>query len=62
MFVDTHLHVADAKFDADREAVLARASAAGVTTFIEIAESPQTWNAAVGTANCRPLDTVIEVA
>ncbi len=47
MFVDTHLHVADVQFDADRDAVIERARAAGVTTLIEIAESPTTWNAAV---------------
>jgi len=54
MFVDTHLHVADAKFDADREAVLERASQAGVSTFVEIAESPQTWDAAVALAEKFP--------
>src|ERR1051326_6324040 len=47
MFVDTHMHVADAKFDADRDAVLQHAAAAGVSLFIEIAESPASWEAAV---------------
>src|SRR5436190_134150 len=50
MFIDTHLHVADKQFDSDREAVYERARAAGVTTFIEIAESPETWDAALALA------------
>lgn len=32
--VDTHCHVAEPEFDADRAAVLARAAAAGVTTIV----------------------------
>src|ERR1041384_6371105 len=51
MFVDTHLHVADSKFDADRETVIERAFDAGVTILIEIAESPDTWDAAVALAD-----------
>jgi TatD DNase family protein len=47
MFVDTHCHISDSKFDGDREAAIDRAQAAGVTTLIEIAESPDTWDAAV---------------
>ena len=54
MFVDTHLHVADAKFDSDRDEAIERARAAGVTTFIEIAESPETWDAAVALAEKYP--------
>lgn len=54
MFVDTHMHVADAKFEADRDAVLTQAKAAGVTTMIEIAESPETWEAAVRLAETHP--------
>jgi TatD DNase family protein len=54
MFVDTHCHVSDEKFDADREAVIERATAAGVTTLIEIAESPDTWDAAVALAEKYP--------
>jgi TatD DNase family protein len=54
MFVDTHLHVADSKFDADRQAVIARAQELGVTTLIEIAESPETWEAAVTMAEQYP--------
>jgi TatD DNase family protein len=54
MFIDTHCHVADAKFDADREAVIEGAVQAGVTTLVEIAESPETWDAAVALAEKYP--------
>lgn len=54
MFVDTHCHVADTKFDADRSLVLARAVEAGVSTLVEIAESPETWDAAVALAEAHP--------
>jgi len=54
MFVDTHLHVADVQFDQDREAVVHHATQAGVTTLIEIAESPATWKAAVALAEKYP--------
>lgn len=47
MLTDTHCHVADAKFDADRDEIIERARTAGVTTLVEIAESPDTWDAAV---------------
>jgi TatD DNase family protein len=54
MFVDTHCHVADEKFDSDRQAVIERATQAGVTTLIEIAESPDSWDAAVALAEKYP--------
>ncbi len=47
MFVDTHCHIADSQFDADRQATIHRALEAGVTTLVEIAESPDTWKTAV---------------
>ncbi len=53
-FVDTHAHLGDPQFDADREAVLARASAAGVTRLVEIADSPDEWDRAVALARARP--------
>ena len=54
MIIDTHAHLADEKFDADRDAVIARARDAGVTTLIEIAESPEGWDAAVQLAEKHP--------
>src|SRR6266704_2215854 len=54
MLTDTHAHIADAKFEADRDAVIARARDAGVTTLIEIAESPEMWDAAVKLAETHP--------
>ena len=38
MLTDTHTHIADASFDADRKAVLARAAAAGVAAVIAVGE------------------------
>jgi TatD DNase family protein len=38
--IDTHCHLADKRFDQDRERVLDRARHAGVTRFVEIAYSP----------------------
>jgi len=38
MLIDSHCHLADVAFDADRDAVLARAHAAGVTGVVVVAE------------------------
>jgi len=54
VFVDTHLHLADSQFDADRETALQRAREAGVTAFVEIAESPGVWSRAVELADRHP--------
>jgi TatD DNase family protein len=54
MFTDTHAHLADEKFSADRDAVIERSRAAGVSTLIEIAESPEMWDAAVQLAEKHP--------
>jgi TatD DNase family protein len=54
LLIDTHLHLADARFDADRESVIERARLAGVTTLIEIAESPEVWDSAVALADRSP--------
>lgn len=37
--IDTHCHVHDRKFDGDRDEVVARARAAGVTTMLTVGES-----------------------
>lgn len=47
MYTDTHAHLADLKFEGDRDATIDRARTAGVTTLVEIAESPDTWDAAI---------------
>lgn len=54
MLVDTHAHLGDPAFDADRDAVYARATAAGVTRVVEIADSPDEWDRAVALARARP--------
>lgn len=54
MLVDTHAHLGDPAFDADRDAVYARAAAAGVTRVVEIADSPDEWERAVALARARP--------
>src|SRR5688572_12864496 len=41
MLVDTHCHLADPAYDADREAVLVRAAEAGVAVVVVIGESPE---------------------
>ncbi|MBI5622525.1 MAG: TatD family hydrolase [Elusimicrobia bacterium] len=51
---DTHTHLLDEAFDADREAALERAASAGVRRFVEIADSPSGWPAAVALARARP--------
>jgi TatD DNase family protein len=43
--IDTHCHLDVAAFDADRDAVLARATAAGVTGILVPAIRPRTWAA-----------------
>ncbi|ABK46136.1 TatD-related deoxyribonuclease [Magnetococcus marinus MC-1] len=37
--IDTHAHLCDDRFDADRDAVLARAHAAGVTAIVAVSET-----------------------
>jgi TatD DNase family protein len=41
--IDTHAHLADAAFDADRDDVLRRARAAGVGVVVEIGEEEARW-------------------
>lgn len=51
---DTHAHLADAQFDADRDAALARARAAGVARVVEIADSPDDWDKCLAIARAHP--------
>jgi TatD DNase family protein len=48
--IDSHCHLDVAAFDADREAVLARAAAAGITGILVPAIRPRTWPALVALA------------
>jgi TatD DNase family protein len=45
--IDSHCHLDLVAFDADREAVLARAAAAGVTGILVPAVRPRTWDAVI---------------
>jgi TatD DNase family protein len=53
-FFDTHVHLGDAQFDADREDVLARARQSGVERLVEIADNPDEWGRAVALARSHP--------
>ncbi|MCL1971734.1 MAG: TatD family hydrolase [Endomicrobia bacterium] len=46
MIIDTHAHLTDPKFDADREEVLKRAFESGVNKIIEIACETELWDKA----------------
>ncbi len=54
MLVDTHAHLHDPAFDADRAAVIARARAAGVAGFLNIGTDVPTAEAAVALAAAEP--------
>ena len=53
-FFDTHVHLGDAQFDADREDVLSRARDSGVERLVEIADHPDEWDRAVAIARAHP--------
>ena len=42
-FIDTHAHLGDSSFDADREEVLRRAWEAGLEAVVEIADTEEAW-------------------
>lgn len=44
MIIDTHAHLSDERFDADRDQVLERALVGGISTIIEIACEPSSWD------------------
>jgi len=52
--IDTHCHLADRRFDDDRERVLDRARHAGVTHFVEIAYAPEVLPRAQDLARAHP--------
>ncbi len=47
MFIDTHAHLTDERFDPDRPEVISRARASGVSKIIEIACEPGYWSKAL---------------
>ncbi len=54
MLIDTHCHLADPAYDADREGVLARAAAAGVERVVVIGETPETAERALALCAAHP--------
>lgn len=52
--IDTHAHLAMGQFDADRDAVLARADAAGVVRMVEIGYDLPSSRAAIALAEAHP--------
>lgn len=52
--IDTHAHLGDEQFAADREDILSRALAANVMRIVEIADSPKEWPAAIALSRARP--------
>src|SRR5262245_62133075 len=60
--IDTHCHLDDVLFDADRAEVLRRAHAAGVTDVVLPAIRPRTWAAIRGLALPHPGPPFLHVA
>ncbi|MBI3548877.1 MAG: TatD family hydrolase [Elusimicrobia bacterium] len=54
MLFDTHAHLSDPQFDADRDDVVRRAQDAGVTTLVEIADAPADWERALALSRRYP--------
>ncbi len=54
MLIDTHAHLDDARYDGDREAVIARAREAGIEALVTIGCDLATSRAAVGLADKYP--------
>jgi TatD DNase family protein len=54
MLIDSHTHLDDARYDNDREAVIARAQQAGVETFVTIGCDLATSRAAIDLASRYP--------
>lgn len=51
MFIDTHCHLTDARFDADRNDVIARAGQTKVNILLEVGCDPDLWRKALELAN-----------
>ena len=55
MLVDTHCHLGDPAYDADRDEVVARARAAGLAHIVVVGESPAASDRALELAAAEPL-------
>lgn len=53
-FIDSHAHLCDPAFDADRAEVIARVLAAGVNQFVEIGCQVEEWDEALALCNQYP--------
>lgn len=58
-FIDSHAHLCDPAFDADREQTVARVLEAGVTKFIEIACQIDEWDAGLAFAQKYPANCAV---
>lgn len=54
MYIDTHSHLSDPKFDIDRDLVIKRAKENDVTGIIEIGCEPGLWKTAYGISELNP--------
>jgi len=54
VYIDTHVHLGDPRFDEDRSAVIARAAAAGVSRLVEIGDSPREWERSLALSREHP--------
>lgn len=54
MWVDTHAHLTDPKFDPDRAETIQRACHAEIEALIEIGESPESWAGTLALAESHP--------
>jgi len=54
ILIDTHCHLDLEAFDADRQAVIARARSAGVGAFLVIGFAPERWRTATALAESTP--------
>ncbi|MBS2026476.1 MAG: TatD family hydrolase [Deltaproteobacteria bacterium] len=52
--IDTHCHLDDARYDADRAEVVARAKAAGITRLVVPGVGPEKWDALVDASRADP--------
>ena len=58
-FIDSHAHLCDPAFDADREQTLVRIAEAGVARFIEIACQVDEWDSALALAEKYPAQCAV---